>query len=255
VERAKLVISLELKGMGEKNRESDRISTEGEIKQVVAGCPNSQIRDYNFYINLKDRVWKLQMIIELNQNFLEKLDARMMLIRYLLVISPTLNGCLQIVKSRQADTGDREWDAVRFQLESLLQMSVDNESVRLVNPRFEEGLKNFKLRFKELAEDIYGHAALVEKIEQEHFDGMEIVSRDPKHPTGVVARAKEVIDKIIENHNSELKEVVEGFNLLGMDLAKYKWDQLEEYLLEKDFVMDTEWVEKKLEEIEEEVRR
>lgn len=252
-ERAKLVVSLELRGL--EVGDDDTLPTENQIKQVVSGCPNSQVREYNFFISLKDWAWRMLATIELNQSFLETQDGRMMLVRHLLVISPTLNDCLRIVKGRQGDEVDREWDAVRFQLESLLKVEVSESVIRLTNPKFEEALRGFKQRFVERVEEIHKYAALIEKIEYKFFDGMEIVSRDPKHPTGVLPRVTTAIGKIVETHNRELREVVEGFNLLGTGSSNYKWEQIEEFLLEDERKVDSEWVERKLSEIEEEVRR
>ena len=72
------------------------------------------------------------------------------------------------------------------------------------------------------------------------------MSRDSKHPTGVITRAEEEIGKIAENHNKELKEMVEGFNLLGMGMKTYKWEQLNDFLVEVKNDIDNEWVEKEL---------
>ena len=80
---------------------------------------------------------------------------------------------------------------------------------------------------------------------------MEIISRDSKHPTGVITRAKKAIGEIAENHNKELKEMVDGFNLLGMGIKTYKWEQINEFLVEAKDDFDNEWVEKELAKYEE----
>jgi hypothetical protein len=255
LERAKLVISLELKEAGEMGTDGKATSIENDIKQIVAACPNSQIRDYNFYISLKACIWKLMIMVEINQSYLETLDSRMILVRHLLAISPTLYDCLQTLKGKQVDTVDREQDAVISQLESLAQMKVDNNKLELVNPIFREALLGFKNRFRDFAEEIRGYAEIVEKAEQKHFDGMEIVSRDPTHPMGVISRATAAIKKAMETHNDQLREVVEGFNLLGMGSVEYRWEQISEFLLEGDFKANADWVDKKLVDVEEEAGR
>jgi hypothetical protein len=253
LERAKLVISLELKGAGEVGADST-ISTEDEIKQVVAACPNSQVRDYNFFIALKDRAWKLMIMIELNQSYLETLEGRMSLFRYLLVISPTLNDCLQTVKSKQAEGVDREWEALIAQLESLTQLRTDKEELVLANQELELILGGFKKRFCEIVGEINGYIEVIKRLEHKYFEDMEIVSRDSKHPTGVIPRVGNVISKVVETHNRELQGVVDGFNLLNMDLGVYRLGKLNEFMLEDSHKVDNDWVEKKLTENVEEAR-
>jgi|GEM_PF-6020388 len=68
-ERAKLVISYQLKAFQDlsdedfqkyKNGEADDIQLSGyaEVMQLLAGCPPDQGREYNFYISLKQEVWQ-----------------------------------------------------------------------------------------------------------------------------------------------------------------------------------------------------
>lgn len=244
LERAKLVISLELKAMEEPGKDNPVI--EGEIKQVVAACPNSQIRQYNSYLSLKNSIWKILMLIELDLSDLKIFDGRMMVARHLLVTSPTLETCFQIVKEKRENDLDREWDALLYQIDSLALVKIDGEQLVLSVPLFKDVLKLFKERFVERSREINGYIELIKRLEQRHFDGMEVVSRDSKHPTGVIIRAQEAIAEIAENHNGELRKMVEGFNLLGMGIKTYKWEQLNEYLVEVKNDVDSEWVEKEL---------
>lgn len=270
LERAKLIISMELKGFGEMDMDNDkRLPVEKEVELIAAACPPSQAREYNFLIRLKGYVWRrLWVMIELHQNYLEILDGRMMLIRFLLVASPALHDCLQIVRKQLMEvrpTGDNDdLDIVTFSkerdvainyLESMLSVSVDEGNVKLTNPKFKEGLENFKQKFTQTVNDIHGRIAIIKKIEQKHFGGMEIASRDPKHPSGFIPRVLAEIDRIVECHNRHLSEIVENFNLVGMGLIEYHFDQLNEFLLTVDPKVDSEWVEKELVEIEEEERR
>lgn len=496
-ERAKLVIALMLKGFGESDLSKDEpISTEAEISQAVAACPSSQAREYNFFINLKDHVWRrLLIIMELDQNYLEKLEGRMKLVDYLLVMSSIIHETLQAVKhqpvivkradyekalekareqkkndvweidgrcglaeqeayeklfaegkiegsddwvdgwddyignygktqeqlidetvarvkeqlkeyQRRKELTDREpllWEgfskyeglsdkelreliikndssknvdvsgriqipikeeyelwqktvseqkerilkavkegklkakgdgveagsyynwperyqknggeleegnmemgmidgeivwsgdpkaeksdsgwqhvalatplyenidtvmmgkerelAIHF-LESLLPVKVgeaDHKSdivqVALTNQPFEEGLKNLTTEFSKTVAEIHNIIAVIEKIEQKHFDGIEIVSRDPKHPTGGIPRVLASINQIIDLHNGKLNGVAKGFNLMGMGLTEYKFNQLDEFLLKTDYKVDDEWVEKKVAEVEADAKK
>ncbi|OGM30867.1 hypothetical protein A2630_02620 [Candidatus Woesebacteria bacterium RIFCSPHIGHO2_01_FULL_44_10] len=251
LERAKLVISLELKVMAEPVSENGVSSIEGEIKQVVAACPNSQIREYNSYLELKNSIWRILMLIELDLSDLRTFDGRMMVARHLLVISPTLETCLQIVKAKQGNDLDREWDALLYQLDSLALVKIEGERLVLSVPLFADVLRLFKERFVERTKEINGYIELIKGLEQKYFEGMEIISRDSKHPTGVITRAKKAIGEIAENHNKELKEMVDGFNLLGMGIKTYKWEQINEFLVEAKDDFDNEWVEKELAKYEE----
>lgn len=244
LERAKLVISLELKAMREPGKDDPVI--ENEIKQVVAACPNSQIRQYNSYLGLKNSIWRILMLIELDLSDLKIFDGRMMVARHLLVISPTLETCLKIVKEKRGNDLDREWDALLYQLDSIALVKIDGEQLVLSVPLFRDVLRLFKERFIERSKEINGYIELIERLEQRHFDGMEVVSRDSKHPTGVITRARQAIAEIAENHNQELRKMVEGFNLLGMGIKNYKWEQLDEYLVEVKNDVDNEWVEKEM---------
>ncbi len=491
-ERAKLVIALMLKGFGESDLSKDEpISTEAEINQAVAACPSSQAREYNFFINLKDHVWRrLLIIMELDQNYLEKLEGRLRLVDYLLVTAPIIHEVLRAVERQPvlAKRSDYEkalerakeqkrneileidgrcglaeqeayekllaeekiegsddwidgWDdymgnygktqdqlidetvaKVKEQLkeyqkrkeltdrepllwegfskyeglsdEELRELVIKNDSskdvdvsgriqiptkedyelwqktvseqkerilkavkegklktkdngieagsyynwpercqksrseldeeniemgmvdgeivwsgdpkaeksgshwqhvalatplyegidtimmnkerelassflrsllpvkvgerdhksdiaqVTLTNQHFEEGLKYFVVEFSKTIVEIHNYIAVIERIEQRHFDGMEIVSRDLKHTAGIIPRVLATIDEIVKLHNGKLKEVAHGFNLMGMGLTEYKFDQLDGFILKSDYKVDDGWVEKKLEDIE-----
>ena len=271
-ERAKLVISLELKGIGEADLNSDDpVSTEGQIKQVVSGSPPSQAREYNFYINLNDYIKRRVLILlELSVDYLKLLDARVGLIRHLLTISPSVLDALQILKRQpeivEHDNVDvpllkKEREMAVAHLESLLPVKCvegieDNiVNVQLATPAFEKALKYFVDDFGKTVNDVYGYIAIIEKIEQDRFDGMEIVSRDPRHPMGIIPRTLTTIDDLIKTHNRTLQGVINNFNLFGMGLVKYQSDQLDEFLLKDDHQIDLAWVDKKVADAVEEAKR
>jgi hypothetical protein len=270
-ERAKLVISLELKGLGESDLNSDDpISTEGQIKQVVSGSPSSQAQEYNFYINLNDYVKRRVLILlELGVDQLKLLDARVGLIRYLLTISPSVLDALQILKRQpeivehdgvDASFLNKEREMAVAHLESLLPVKCIEDTrdgfinVQLATPAFEKALSYFVENFGKTVNDVYSYIAIIEKIEQDHFDGMEIVSRDPRHPMGVISRTLTAIEDLIKTHNRTLQEVIKNFNLFGMGLIKYRSNQLDEYLLKDDHQIDSVWVNKKVEDAVEEAK-
>lgn len=272
LERAKLVISLELKGLGESDLNSDDpISTEGQIKQVVSGSPPSQSREYNFYINLNDYTKRrVLVLLELSVDQLKLLDARVGLIRYLLTISPSVLDALQILKRQpeivEHDGVDlsllnKEREMAVAHLESLLPIKCVEDTkdsivnVQLATPAFEKALRYFVEDFGKTVNDVYSYIAIIEKIEQDQFDGMEIVSRDSHHPMGIIPRALTAIEDLIKTHNRTIREVIDGFNLFGMGLTKYRSNQLDEFLLKDDHQVDSAWVNKKVEGAVEEAMR
>lgn len=260
LERVKLIISLELKAFGEMGTDRDKWAPfEKEIELVVKACPPSQSREYNFLIGLKGQIWKrLWTMIELHQSHLEVLDSWITLTRFLLAASPSVNNCLQLVKKqfatiKQVDsdsleevTLEKERDVIINHLESMLSVSIDGTNIKLANPIFERNLISFKQQFTQTVNDIHGYISLIEKIEQKHFGGMEVVSRSLADPTGVIPKALAKIDRIFECHNRYLGTVVEGFNLMSMGSAEYHSDQLSELMLRIDPEINKEWVEREL---------
>lgn len=151
--------------------------------------------------------------------------------------------------------------AVSF-LRSLLPIKVEKKDLKsdvvqvaLTNQYFEDGLRNFAGEFSKTVAEIHNYIAVIGQIEQKHFDGMEIVSRDPKHPTGDIPRALMAIDEIMKLHNGKLREVANGFNLMGMGLTEYQFGQLDNFLLKDNHQVDEAWISNKLAKIEEEARR
>ena len=105
-ERAKLVISLRLKGIEEtKNlpvKETARkqtMPTQADITKIVNACPQEQIREYNAYIEIEHRVRnKVLTDIEYQLQRLDALEGRIAPLRYALGISPLTYHALEAVK-------------------------------------------------------------------------------------------------------------------------------------------------------------
>ena len=128
----------------------------------------------------------------------------------------------------------------------------DTASIRLSSKEVEEALKNFVRKATETIKNIYTRIALVEAIEKKHFDGMEIVSRDPQNPTGTIARALAQVNQFAKEHNEHLQGIVKQFNRLNWGSWEYKFEGLEELLINPDQQPDQNEVEEGLAEIEEE---
>lgn len=157
-----------------------------------------------------------------------------------------------------------EWVKTRKQmiltvLEMLLPVRVDKPkgldedkpvSIRLSRPQLEEALKGFVSKATATINDIHNYIAVVEMIEQKHFDGMQIVSRDPKNPTATISRALRAVDGLVTSHNDELKRVAEEFTKMGQGYYEFKFDNLQDLLVENKPKVDMVWVENKLAEVE-----
>ena len=148
-------------------------------------------------------------------------------------------------------------------LEALLPVRVDKDrkkwlkdedtaKLRLSTPQVEEALIGFVAKTQEEIKDIQNKIALVKAVEEKHFDGMEIVSRDPKSPTGTIARALKAIETLTQTHNSHIRLIEETFNKLGMGLWEYKLERLDDFLINPNQEADKKWVEEELREIEKE---
>jgi len=148
-------------------------------------------------------------------------------------------------------------------LEALLPVRVDKDrkkwlkdedtaKLRLSTPQVEEALIGFVAKIQEEIKDIQNKIALVKAVEEKHFDGMEIASRDPKNPTGTIARALKAIENLTQTHNSHLRLIEETFNKLGRGLWEYKLEHLDDFLINPNQEADKEWVEEELGQLEEE---
>lgn len=108
-ERAKLVITLRLKGIEEiKNLPLDEVKemarkqtmlTQADITKIVNACPQEQIREYNAYIELGHRVRnKVLTDIEYYLQRLDGFEGRIAPLRYAFGISPLTYHALEAVK-------------------------------------------------------------------------------------------------------------------------------------------------------------
>lgn len=100
-ERACLVVKLQLKAFDEVGtKEVEVYPYQSEISQIVAACPDYQARDYNFYIDLKEEVWKRILptleilLLELALNC--ERSSRLM---QMITMSPFVNEALQFVRN------------------------------------------------------------------------------------------------------------------------------------------------------------
>jgi len=154
-------------------------------------------------------------------------------------------------------------EGLKTYLEALLPVRVDKDvkkylkgndtaGIRLSSQEVEKALKAFVKKATEIIKNIHNHIALVEVIEKKHFDGMQIVSRDPKHPIGEIARALAFIERVTKEHNEHLRGIVRQFNKLDWGSWEYKFEGLEELLINPNQEPDQKWVEETLAEIEEE---
>lgn len=135
-ERAKLVISLQLKAMadiapveqeGQRNREVDSNSSSlREMKQLLSSCPRHQAREYNFYISLKDYVWE-RTVDDIRNHVLtlEILSGSIATVRYLMSISPFLSEAIDQLKRLPVIVTKDEYDKAveetrQYERESVL---------------------------------------------------------------------------------------------------------------------------------------
>ena len=123
-------------------------------------------------------------------------------------------------------------------------------NIKLSRPELEKGLKNFVAKTSTTIDEIYNHIALVETIEKKYFGSMQMVSRDPKNPTGTIGRALTTIQKLIETHNGYFQGVVEAFSQFRREFTEFKFNNLESFLLNPQPKVDEKWVEEKMRSIE-----
>jgi len=108
-ERAKLVITLRLKGIEEIQKlpleevkemaRKQTMPTQADITKIVNACPQDQIRAYNAYIELEHRVRnKVLTDIEYYLQRLDGLEGRIAPLRYAFGISPLTYHALEAVK-------------------------------------------------------------------------------------------------------------------------------------------------------------
>ncbi len=102
-ERAKLVITLQLKGLSKVGAEEinrflngefikkEAIPTQPDINVIIASCPSSEGAQYNFYINLKSLIWN-EVADKMCSNLsrLDTLSGNLRALSYLISISPTI---------------------------------------------------------------------------------------------------------------------------------------------------------------------
>jgi hypothetical protein len=123
---------------------------------------------------------------------------------------------------------------------------LDDSTLLCLKPKVKASLQNFVQDVRRVINRIHTHIALIEAIETKHFDGMPLVSLDPQHPLGESARALQVIDEVVSQHNARLRDVVSSFNRLNQGLREFACPELEEFLLTTEPTIDQEWVARRL---------
>ncbi len=147
-------------------------------------------------------------------------------------------------------TNRRTEELLRF-LTLLLPVRVkrtprQNPTILRLKPYVKTSLQTFVQEVHDAINRIHTHIALLEAIETKHFDGMPLVSRDPKHHLGNSARALQVIDEVVSRHNECLRDVVSAFNRLDRGLREFVCPELKEFLLTPTPTIDQEWVARRL---------
>ena len=142
---------------------------------------------------------------------------------------------------------NRRTGELRRVLTLLLPVEVKSKPLRdptilRLKPYVKTSLQTFVKDVREAINRIHTHIALIETIETKHFDGMPLVSRDPKHRFGDSAMALQAIDEVVSRHNDRLRDVVSTFNRLDRGLREFVCPELEEFLLTSTPTIDQEWV-------------
>lgn len=158
---------------------------------------------------------------------------------------------------------NREW--ILEGLESLLPIQVvENRQERLKKMDTYEPL-HLRITEKELLEatqifigkvhdtikKINGYIAVVEAIEYKYFDGMQIVSRDPKNASGAIGRAIVGIEEVVNSHNKELENIEKVFSSFDWGNFEYVLEDKEKLLLNAKVPVDIDWVNQQVKELEE----
>jgi len=127
----------------------------------------------------------------------------------------------------------------------------DVRTIKFSNKLYVEVLKHFKEHAEGLLQEMTNYLALVEAIEDKHFDRMEIVSRDGEHPLGTMTRVKEEIVSIPEGYNDKLTSVTADFALSSGGMFEYVFPEIDGLLLNMDYEVDSEWLTKHISDVEE----
>lgn len=62
-ERVKLIIKIELNEVSNVSGTDKQIQNADQIRSIAVACPSDQAREYNFYIELKERIWSKILIV------------------------------------------------------------------------------------------------------------------------------------------------------------------------------------------------
>jgi len=169
----------------------------------------------------------------------------------------------ELIAIKVWDTLSIHKEGITSFLEALLPIRVDKKGkwrlkgddtvkLRLSTSQVEEALIGFVVKTQETIRTIKNNIALVEAVEEKHFDGMEIVSRDLKFPLNTIARALRAIENLTQTHNSHIRLIEETFNKLGMGHWEYKLERLDDFLINPNQEADKEWIEEELGQLEKE---
>ena len=127
----------------------------------------------------------------------------------------------------------------------------DIRTIKFSNKLYIKVLKHFKEHAEGLLQEMTNYLALVEAIEEKHFDSMEIVSRDPDHPLGTVPRVKEEIVSIPQGYNDKLTNVTADFAVSSGGMYEYVFPEINDLLLNMEYQVDKEWLTKHIADVEE----
>ena len=127
----------------------------------------------------------------------------------------------------------------------------DIRTIKFSNKLYVEVLGHFKEHAEGLLQDMTNYLALVQTIEDKHFDGMEIVSRDSEHPLGTMTRVGEEIVSIPKEYNAKLNNVTADFALSSGGMYEYFFPEIDDLLIKMEYEVDTEWLTKHIADVEE----
>lgn len=127
----------------------------------------------------------------------------------------------------------------------------DTRTIKFSNKLYVDVLKHFKEHAEGLLQEMTNYLALVQAIEDKHFDGMEIVSRDGEHPLGTMTRVGEEIISIPKDYNAKLTSVTADFALSSGGMFEYVFPEIDDLLLNRDYEVDKKWLTKHIADVEE----
>lgn len=123
--------------------------------------------------------------------------------------------------------------------------------LRITEKELLEAMQTFIGKVHDTIKKINGYIAVIEAIEYKYFDGMQIVSRDPKNASGAIGRAIVGIEEVVNSHNKELENIEKVFSSFDWGNFEYVLEDKEKLLLNAKVPVDIDWVNKQVKELEE----